>query len=283
MKKQNDYEWLKVGCRANVNEDISDESVAEGVEAVLERHVVGIASSTAALEYLSSSPVPLHETTMISDEIGMAYGYPPEVDYDSFKRTPHVRVWSPQTVEECDEIMQSLSGIDPNIYSREYFEGALKGGLGRPGQTVYAAGDKHRMDARAILVMLREMEFYGDQATIYYHVRACHSEGTVHQTAAIQAALYYQARADIECAILSMHAAGLTPKFDMQVFVDDDDDGMYSQYVEQVELARGDAFTFGKIPEGIDFDAYGPWILGQDRRKSEVPHVVVRSMSDPLP
>lgn len=277
MTTEHDYGWLRVSCRAQVNEDSSDKPVAEGVEEILERREVGIASSTAALEYLTSSEETLHETSLSAPSIGMAYGYPLHVDYERFARVPYVRVWTPKRLKDCDDIMRSLSRIDPNIYSRKYVNSALRNGFGEPGHTIYAVGDRAKPEAKGILVMDREIEFYEDRASIYYHVRVCHSEGTVHQTAALQAALYYQARADFECAVLSMQSAGLTPKLDMVVFVEDDDDGMYSGYVEQLEYARDDAFTYGKVPEWLDLDAFGPWATGTPDRVGGEPHVVVRS------
>lgn len=283
MTREHDYGWLKVGCQAQVNEDTGDKPVAEGVEDILERREVGIASSTAALEYFTRSEETVADDLFSAESIGMAYGYPLEVDYDRFTRVPYVRVWVPRRIEECDGIMRSLSKIDPNIYSREYVAAALKNRFGEPGHTIYAVGDRVKREAKGILVMDREVEFYEDRATIYYHVRVCHSEGTVHQTAALQAALYLQARADFECAVLSMQSAGLTPRLDAVVFVEDDDDGMYSGYVEQVELARDDAFTRGKVPAWLDLEAFGSWASGAPRTDDDAKHVVVRLADDVTP
>lgn len=266
------YEWHRVACEAVYEEGAVDAAVAE----VLSRHKVGIASPTAALEFLGSCTERRFEANIGKDDIACGYGYPLEIDHFRFKKDHRVRIWAPRTEAECQDILGSLSDIDPNIYSREWIADALLRNFYSPFKTIYAVGNPSSNSARGLLVLHRELDFDDDCATIFYHMKVFHCEGSVHHRAALMTTLFYQTLADIECAVLSMHSAGLTPDFDVHVTVDDDDDGMYSSYVEQVELARDESFSHTAVPEGLDFEAYGPWITGGRPRGCDEPHVVLR-------
>lgn len=264
--------WQEVAQRAEVEED---EEIDVRIVEALDDHRVGLPSSSAWMARYKSSQEDVLEVTMSPEEIGCSYGYEDDVAYFELPET-RTCVWVPTDKHDCAQIARDLRNIDPSIYSKEWIADGITRHLDKPFNTVFAVRDAESRKTEGVFVYRRYLDLYENSATVNYHIHAFHCEGDISQRAALLAAFHKQCVVDFECAIISLAEAGLTPQLFSEIHVEDDDDGMYSRYHEIMELARDDMFEHTKVPDNVDLEAFGPWILGVvDPSRSET-HQVFR-------
>lgn len=265
--------WLEVGVPA---EFLYPEEVSPDLSAKVVGNEVGIAASEAWMKTFGQAAG--RSLVLTVEDIGCRYPFDEADDgFAEENSNAQVRFSSPRTPEDCDAILKDLRRVDPRIYSRDWIVGAMKEHLGQCFHTVVAAADLSTGKVDGVLVYHRYLTLQDDPAVtadLNYHVKVFHAEGSPAVRQGLLAALHSQAVADIECALASMHDAGIAADFRAEVHVDDDDDGMYSEYVDAVEQARHDAFGLSRSvsASALDIDDFGPWIRGGDESLARANH-----------
>jgi len=264
--------WLEVG---NPAEFLYPEEVSPDLSAKVVGSEVGIADSEAWMKTFGQTAG--RSLVLTVEDIGCRYPFDEEDDgFAEENSNALVRFSSPRTPEDCDDILKDLRRVDPRIYSTKWIGRAMKEHLGQCYHSVVAAADPSTGKVDGVLVYHRHLVLHDEPAVtadLIYEIKVFHAEGSpaVHQ--GLLAALHGQAVADIECALASMHDAGIVADFGAEVHWDDDD-GMYGEYIDVVEQARHDAFGFSRSvsASALDIDDFGPWIRGGDESLARANH-----------
>jgi hypothetical protein len=256
---------LKVG---NPAELLEPDEVPTDLANALETNEVGIASSDAWMTFHEREPRGAIRLTV--EEIGLRYPFDDE-DEEFAEENVSVPVdfWIPRSPEECDRVLSDLKAVDPNIYSLEWIEGCMKDNLGKPFHTIVAVRDARSGKNEGVFVYNRYLTLEQDKsvtASLNYHIKVFHAEGSPAVRQALLMTLHDQTIADLECGINSLHKAGIVADVVPGLDVEDDDDGMYASYVEAVDVAAEWAFMGAILGEDVDLHRYGEWISG-------IPHV----------
>lgn len=257
--------WLEV---ANPAEFLEPEEVSPDLVAKVVGNDVGIAGSEAWMETHGGAEC----GTIASCVEDIAARYPFNDEDDGFVEdnfSDMIEFWSPRTISECRAIMRSLKEVDPNIHSREWIYGVMTRNLGKAFHSAVTAGDPLTDKLDGLLVYNRFLTFHEDYdnvtATINYHMKVFHAEGSPAIRQGLLMALHDQGVVDIECAVDSMKRAGISADLRVDVHVEDDDDGMYAEYVSAVELARHSAFGYSRSAsmEDVELTEFG-YRIGRD-------------------
>lgn len=199
------------------------------------------------------------EIVVSRDDIAFRNGF--DEIADEYEDLPHEQVllWMPTTLSQCEVVLDDLLEVNPDHFSREWLQGGLRSSLVNEESVAIVSNPTSSRKSSGLIIFKRDLTLYDNRASLGVFVRAFHCEGSEVERGALLAAMYSVIRNDVETGYTSLARAGLERTFDVDVYVEDDDDGMYGVYVAMASLALNDAFNGNddlEYPEWLDMDRF---------------------------
>ncbi len=244
-----------------VKTDVDVSQAGRSLKRLAKEHRIGCGPKNGWISSLQNLSVQDTEIFLSKDCIALNSGFD-DLDEEEVDEIPNegAIAWMPTSLAQCQVVMDDLVAIDPDNFSREWIHGSLKASLLSEHSIAIISNPTDSRKSSGVFTFKRNMTLYEDSASLDIFVSAFHCEGSELERGVLLAAFYCVIRNDVETSYTSLARSGLQRKFDVDVHVEDDDDGMYGIYVDIAQTALVDAFNVDgrdiEYPEWLDMDEF---------------------------